>query len=112
MRKLESIEAKSAREREKAGVKIEVPKGNISLGSKGKTVDIMGAKIGISGKTYDKIVAILDSGKPDLTKNVEDGKTFGSGKNSLLSTDKTLLFIDTGETLISDEIRVSQLRHP
>jgi N6-adenosine-specific RNA methylase IME4 len=73
LRKLEPIEAESARERQEVtqfggGV-------NISTTDKGKTRDIMGAKIGISGVTYDKIVAILDSGKPDLIKNVEEGKT-------------------------------------
>ena len=57
--KHEEIEAEKADQRKKAGVKIKEPHGNISTGSKGTTRDAMGAKIGISGKTYEKAKTIL-----------------------------------------------------
>ena len=48
---------------------------NIYTTDKGKTRDIMGAKIGISGVTYEKAKTILEKASPEMIQKVRDGKT-------------------------------------
>ncbi|MBU2634690.1 MAG: ParB N-terminal domain-containing protein [Nanoarchaeota archaeon] len=73
--KHEEIEAEKADRRKKAGIKIQEPSGNITGRSKGDTREIMGAKIGISGRTYEKAKKILDKASPELIQKVREGKT-------------------------------------
>lgn len=66
----EEIVAKQAKERMKAGVKID-PVENLP---QGKTRDIMGKKIGVSGRTYDKLRAINKSGNEEVKQAVRSGE--------------------------------------
>lgn len=65
----EKIVAKQANERMMAGVKID-PVENLP---QGKTRDIMGAKMGVSGKQYDKLKTINQKASPEVKQQVREG---------------------------------------
>lgn len=76
----DKIEAEKAKHRQEATLPKEGEKGfqcagNISLTQKGETRNIVGAKIGISGRTYEKAKKILDKASPELIQKVREGKT-------------------------------------
>jgi N6-adenosine-specific RNA methylase IME4 len=81
--KREDIVAEDARQRQKAtqligrGIQEKDVNGggNITGTIRGDTRDIMGAKIGISGSTYNKAKTVLEKASPEMIQKVRDGKT-------------------------------------
>jgi len=87
--KLEKFYAEKSKQRQEATIPQEGEKGfqcggNISTTQKGKTRDIMGSKIGVSGRTYEKAKKILDNASP-LLGLIVTGRRFATPWHILLS---------------------------
>lgn len=84
--RLEQIEKLKAEEREKSGKKITLetidsrvnkPQTSEAIApdvTKGKTDDIVGSKIGISGKTYQRLKRVVESGDNSLIQQMNKGE--------------------------------------
>jgi len=76
---LEKLEKEQADKRKKAGQ----PYGNFPQGSKGATRDLVGTAIGVSGRNYEKIKAICESGDPELIETMDKKSVDASFKQLL-----------------------------
>lgn len=66
---LEEIEAKKAKERQGTRTDLDI----VEKFPQSKTRDVMGAMVGVSGKTYDKMKAIDESNDERLKQQVRNG---------------------------------------
>lgn len=72
-KELEEIESASAKKRMKSGGK-PGPSGNFPEGIQGETKDKVGAALGMSGKTYEKVKGIVEKAIPKLVEAVDAGE--------------------------------------
>ena len=75
VKKREEIEAKKAKERQTSGINQYTDKSlveKLPQPSNTKTRDVMGKKVGVSGKTYDKMKAIDESDNEEIKKAVRN----------------------------------------
>jgi hypothetical protein len=72
---LEALERPKAQERiTGAGRTAGTPSGNFPQGGTGRTADKVGEALGMSGRQYQKMKAVVDNGVPELVKQVDAGE--------------------------------------
>jgi len=72
---IEAIEQAKAKERMVAGKKASDPVDDRPQGDKSKTRDIVGEKIGMSGRQYDRAKFVANQAQPDMIDALDRGET-------------------------------------